>query len=91
MIMPGKKGGDNEQKHLRHRPFQWPWRCDGAILRSSADEQGPGLSYKPLNAAIGQLLAPYRPGGRQGDSKQNEDVKCVHFADRGYIKAFPPF
>ena len=42
----------------------------------------PGLYRKPLDAAIGQLLAPYRPGGRQGHSKQNIDVKCVHFADR---------
>jgi hypothetical protein len=27
------------------------------------------------------LLAPYRPGGHQGDSKQNEGAKCFHFAD----------
>ena len=26
------------------------------------------------------LLAPYRPGGRQGDSKQNEGAKRFHFA-----------
>jgi hypothetical protein len=35
----------------------------------------------PLNAAIGRLIALYCPGGRQGNSKQNEDAKCVHFAD----------
>jgi hypothetical protein len=24
----------------------------------------------------------YRPGGRQGDSKQNKGAKCVHFANQ---------
>jgi hypothetical protein len=38
-----------------------------------------GLHWKPLDAAIGQLLAPYRLGGHQGDSKQNNDVLCTHF------------
>jgi len=33
-----------------------------------------GLHQKPLDAAIGRLLAPYCPGGRQGKSKQNNDV-----------------
>jgi hypothetical protein len=37
-------------------------------------------SRKSLDAAIGQLLAPYCPGGRQGDSKQNDDATCTHFA-----------
>jgi hypothetical protein len=32
-----------------------------------------------LDATIGQLLAPYRLGGRQGDSKQNNDVLCTYF------------
>ena len=41
-----------------------------------------GLLWKPLDAAIGQLLAPYCLGGRQGDSKQNNDVICTHFAGR---------
>ena len=38
-----------------------------------------GLHRKPLDAAIGRLLAPYCLGGRQGDSKQNNDVLCAHF------------
>ena len=41
----------------------------------------PGLYRKPLNAAIGQLLAPHCPRGHQGNSKQNNDAQCVHFAD----------
>jgi hypothetical protein len=56
-------------------------RCDSAIPRTLHYEGGKRLSYKPLKANIGRLLAPYRPGGRQGDSKQNNDAKCVHFAD----------
>jgi hypothetical protein len=33
----------------------------------------PGLYWKPLDAAIGQLLAPYCPGGRQGNRQTNKD------------------
>jgi hypothetical protein len=35
-------------------PFQWPSRCGSTIPRASPDGGGSGLSYKPLNAAIGQ-------------------------------------
>jgi hypothetical protein len=42
----------------------------------------PGLLRKPLDAAIGRLLTPYRPGGRQGNSKQYKDVICTHFDGR---------
>ena len=69
--------------HLRrsHRPFQWP--CGGieAVHVASPDAALPGLHRKPLDAAIGRLMAPHHPGDCQGDSKQNEDTKCVHFAD----------
>ena len=40
----------------------------------------PRLHRKPLDAAIGQLLAPYRPGGRHDDNRQNIDAKCTLFA-----------
>jgi hypothetical protein len=39
------------------------------------DAACPGLHRKPLDAAIGQLLTPYCPGGRRGDSKQNNNEK----------------
>jgi hypothetical protein len=39
-------------------PFRWPSRCGGTIPRASPDGGGPGLSYKPLNTAIGRALAP---------------------------------
>jgi hypothetical protein len=38
-----------------------------------------GPHWKPLDATIGQLLAPYRLGSHQGNSKQNNDVICTHF------------
>jgi hypothetical protein len=34
-----------------------------------------GFFRKPLVTAIGRLLAPYCPSGRQGNSKQNDDKK----------------
>jgi len=43
------------------------------------DAACPGLHRKPLDAAIGRLLALYRLGGCQGDSKQNNDILCTHF------------
>ena len=36
----------------------------------------------PLKAAIGQLLAPYCPGGRQGNNHHNNNATCTHFAGR---------
>jgi len=33
-----------------------------------------------LDAAIGRLLAPYRPGGRHGDNQQIDDAKYALFA-----------
>jgi hypothetical protein len=32
-----------------------------------------------LNLAIGRLLAPYRPGGRQGDNQHSDNAKYTHF------------
>ncbi len=51
---------------------------------ASPDAACLGLHRKPLDAAIGQLLAPYRLGGHQGDSKQNNDVLCAHFDGHFY-------
>ena len=44
------------------------------IHAASPNAACPGLLRKPLDAAIGQLLNPYCPGGRQGDNKQNINV-----------------
>ncbi len=61
---------------------RWPQRCAGAIQMASPNAACPGLLRKPLDAAIGQLLAPYCPSGRQGNSKQNNDKK-------NYLKDWP--
>jgi hypothetical protein len=40
---------------------------DAAVrLRASPGEARSGLYSKPLDAAIGQVPAPYCPGGRHG-------------------------
>jgi len=44
------------------------------------DAACPGLHWKPLDAAIGRLLAPYQPGSHHGDNKKNDDAKCALFA-----------
>jgi hypothetical protein len=37
----------------------------------------PGLLQKPLDAGIGQLLAPYRPSGRQGNKKTDNNQQMT--------------
>ena len=65
---------------LRCRPF-W-WLCGGveAVHAALPNAACPRLHWKPLDAAIGRLLAPYRPGGHHGDNQQNNDAKCTLFA-----------
>jgi len=42
-------------------------RINGNTTRgASPDGAHPGLHSKPLDAAIGRVPAPYRPGGRHG-------------------------
>ncbi len=79
--MLSKKAGGDERMHLRHRPFRWPYGGVEVVNAAFPDAACPWLLRKPLDAAIGQLLAPYHPGGCQGDSKQNKGAQCVHFAD----------
>ncbi len=73
--MPSKKACGDKWMHLRCRPFRWPCRGVDAVHAASPNAAWPGLYRKPLDAAIGWLLALYCPGGRQGDSKQNKDAK----------------
>ena len=77
--MPSKKADGDEQMHLRRSSFRWPCKSIEAIHAASPNAACPGLHQKPLDAALGRLLAPYRLGGRQGDSKQINDVLCTHF------------
>jgi len=58
----------------------------GQHFDGHAEELKRYMWHRPMQhvqvAAIGQLLAPNRSGGRQGNKKQNKDVKCTHFAIR---------
>ena len=72
----------DERMCLHHMPFLWSCGRVEAKHVTSPNGTRPGLHQKPLDATIGQLLAPYRLGGRQGDNQQNDDAKCTHFADR---------
>ncbi len=82
MITPSEKGSGNERMHLRRRPFRWPRGGVEVIQMASPNRACPWLLRKPLDAAIEQLLAQYRPCGRQGGRKQFKDVKCTHFDGR---------
>ncbi len=71
-----------EQMCLLRRPFRWSCRGVEAKHVALPNAACPGLLRKPLDAAIGRLLAPYRPSGRHGDNQQNDDAKCTLFAGR---------
>ncbi len=73
--MASKKRGGKKLMHLHHWPFQWTRWCAGALQIASPDAAVPGLPRKPLDTAIGQLLAPYCPSGHQGNSKWHDDKK----------------
>ena len=64
------------------RAIRWPWQWAGAIWSASPNAAWPGLHRKPLDAAIGLLLAPYYPMGRQGGNQLNDDATCTHFVGR---------
>jgi hypothetical protein len=68
--------------HLRCGQFQWPWRCAGAIQSAAPNAARPGLSRKPPDVAIGQLLALYCPCGCQGINQHKDNAACTHFAAR---------
>ncbi len=63
----------NEWMYLICRLFWWPWQCTGVIRSASPDAVCSGLYQKPLDAAIGWLLAPYCPSICQGNSKWYND------------------
>ncbi len=65
--MVNNKIDSDKQMHLHCGLFRRPCGCAGAIQMASPDAACPGLLWKPLDAGIGQLLAPYRPSGRQGN------------------------
>jgi hypothetical protein len=42
---------------------------------TSPDGAHPGLHSKPLDAAIGRVHAPYRPGGHHGQRIRSKNTK----------------
>ena len=72
--------GDNESTATKNqvvnqRQLRLPWQCSGTMRGASTDGAHPGLQSKPLDAAIGQVLAPYHPGGRHGRKNR---IKCTN-------------
>ncbi len=72
-VMVNEKVDDEEQMYLLCWSFWWPCGCVGARLLILPDAACPWLHWKPLDAAIRQLLAPYCPGCRQGTEQTNNN------------------
>ncbi len=82
MVMVDDKIDNDIKMHLHCVPFQRPCGCAGAIQMASPNAACPGLPPKPMDATIGQLLAPYHPSSLQGNNKQNNkkmDQLCWPF------------
>ncbi len=77
MVMVNNKIDDDEWMHLRRGPFWRPCGCAGAIQTASPNAACPGLLWKPLDAGIGQLLAPYCPSGCQGNRQTNNNQQMT--------------
>ncbi len=75
--MVDDKINDDIEMHLHRGLFRRPCGCAGAIQMALPDAAFPGLLQKPLDAGIGRLLAPYRPGGRQGNGQTNNNQQIT--------------
>ncbi len=75
--MVNNKSNGDERMHLRCGPFRRPCRCAGAIQTASPGAACPGLLWKPLDAGIGQLLAPYCPSSCQGNRQTNNNQQMT--------------
>ncbi len=75
--MVDDKIDDDIEMHFRCGSFQRPCRCARAIQTASPNTACPGLLWKPLDTGIGQLLAPYRPSGRQGNRQTNNNQQMT--------------
>ncbi len=80
--MVNNKIDNDKWMHLHCGPFQRPCGCAGAIQTASPDAACSGLLRKPLDAGIGQLLAPYCPSGRQGNRQTNNNQQI-------HLKSWP--
>ncbi len=69
--MVNNKINNDKWMHLHCGLFWRPCGCAGAIQMALPNAACPGLLWKPLDAGIGWLLAPYCPCGRQGNRQTN--------------------
>ncbi len=86
-VMVDDKISNDIEMHLRCGQFRRPCGCAGVIQTASPNVACPGLNWKPLplDVAIEQLLAPYHPGGCQGNrptGKQTTINKYTYKASR---------
>jgi hypothetical protein len=65
MVIVDDKINDGINIFLPRWLIRWPWQSTSAIQSASPNAACPGLLWKPLDAGIGQLLAPYCPSGHQ--------------------------
>ena len=63
-------------------PFRRSSRCAGTTPPTSTDRGGPGLHAKPLDASIGRVFAPYRPGRTAGSNAKQKRQKSIILASR---------
>jgi hypothetical protein len=85
-VMVNDNINDDIKMHLHCGPFRRPCRCGGAIQMALPDAACPGLPQKPLDAAIGQLLAPYCPSGRQSNRQTNNNQQ-IHLKKMARLMA----
>ena len=75
-LWPTMKSTTTKMQANRRR-FRWPWRCSGTTLGAFPDGAHPGLHSKPMDAAIGRVLASHRRGGRHGRRFQKKNHKTL--------------
>ena len=74
------KNWQQESTHLLCGPFRWPWCRPGDTMPSALpDGAHPELHWKPLDAAIGWVFAPYHyhPSGCHGHQFWHKKLSCV--------------
>ena len=84
---------DSKRMHLTRWWFQWPWRCASTVPSALTNALCSALQFKPLDAAIVQLLSPYCPGDRQGPiqtSKKHNKNKCTSLAGHFDVQGDAP-
>ena len=57
---------DNDKNEGKLLAILIAMAISGTTQGASPDRARPGIHWMPLDAAIGQMPEPYRPGGRHG-------------------------